>query len=242
MKKLSFLIVCFLFAFTVSAQEIINLVMVGNNGATENIKEAHSFIAVKKYPNGFQRLDYKFKQPLQKLRTYSDSTMTVLEGPYYEYALMGWLYKSGHYLNNMKAGDWRTYNDTGKVVLIEKYEQGVLIKTEDPDTIKKEKPAENKDDQEARFKKGNKDWMYYLTRNLDGNLAAKSFNGGIVKVAFRINTEGKAVDVFLRRSVEFILDEEALRVIEKSPLWNPAVQNGKQVNAYRIQPITFVKQ
>ena len=44
------------------------------------------------------------------------------------------------------------------------------------------------------------------------------------------------------KSVEFVLDEEAIRVIEKSPLWQPAIQHGKQVNAYRIQPIGFVKE
>jgi TonB family protein len=75
-----------------------------------------------------------------------------------------------------------------------------------------------------------------------GGLAVKSRSGGTVRVGFRVNTDGKCVDVFLRRSVEFVLDEEGLRIVEKSPLWNPAVQNGRKVNAYRIQPITFKKQ
>jgi protein TonB len=41
--------------------------------------------------------------------------------------------------------------------------------------------------------------------------------------------------------VEFVLDDEAMRVIEQSPLWQPAFQDGKNVNAYRVQPFTFIK-
>jgi protein TonB len=34
--------------------------------------------------------------------------------------------------------------------------------------------------------------------------------------------------------------EEAMRVIKKTKNWIPAIQNGRNVNAYRRQPITFV--
>jgi hypothetical protein len=33
---------------------------------------------------------------------------------------------------------------------------------------------------------------------------------------------------------------EAIRVIKVSPKWIPAYQNGRKVNAYRRQPITFL--
>jgi protein TonB len=36
------------------------------------------------------------------------------------------------------------------------------------------------------------------------------------------------------------MEEEVMRVIQKSPKWRPAMQNGKPVKAYRKQPITFV--
>jgi protein TonB len=35
------------------------------------------------------------------------------------------------------------------------------------------------------------------------------------------------------------MEEEAMRVIKKGPNWTPAQQNGRFVNAYRRQPITF---
>ena len=36
------------------------------------------------------------------------------------------------------------------------------------------------------------------------------------------------------------MEEEAMRAIKKAPKWNAAIQNGREVNAYRKQPITFV--
>lgn len=69
-----------------------------------------------------------------------------------------------------------------------------------------------------------------------------SVKGGNVIVMFVVNTSGKCVGVHLEKSVEFVLDEEAIRVIEHSPLWQPAIQNARKVNAYRRQPVTFRKQ
>jgi protein TonB len=60
-------------------------------------------------------------------------------------------------------------------------------------------------------------------------------------VGFVVDKSGKVRDVHLRKSIEFILDNEAVRIIENSPQWNAAFQDGRNVNAYRIQPITFVK-
>jgi protein TonB len=36
------------------------------------------------------------------------------------------------------------------------------------------------------------------------------------------------------------MEEEAVRVIKKGAAWKPAIQNGRQVKAYRKQPVTFI--
>lgn len=241
------LFICFSFFNTtdLSAQAIVNLVLVGDKGITENSKEAHSFIIVKKYPDKFERLDYKIGAPLKKLRSYSDAELKVLEGSYYEYAEDGSIAQSGYYKNNLKEKSWYYYNDTGKVILEEIYEQGVLIKTTNPDTVKKEEIKDENikgDEVEAQFGKGHKDWIKYLTKNLNADVGSKSANGGTVRVGFVVDKTGNIKDVYLRKSVEFVLDNEALRIIENAPQWNPAFQDGRNVNAYRIQPITFSKE
>jgi TonB family protein len=238
---LSLLILCS--AITkISAQEIVNIVLVGNEGITDNIKKAHSFIAIKKYSaNLFERLDYKLGAPLVKLRSYGDSNLTILNGPYLEYYPSGGLNIKGQYENSLQEGDWYYYNDTGKSMLTEKYLKGKLIESHVPDTTVK-KTSLNEGDREADWDGGIRKWIRYLQNNLNADLASKSVKGGSVRVLFTINTVGKATSVFLKKSVEFILDEEAIRVIRTSPEWVPALEAGKPVNAYRIQPITFVKE
>jgi ATP-dependent DNA helicase DinG len=39
---------------------------------------------------------------------------------------------------------------------------------------------------------------------------------------------------------QFGMEEEAIKIIKRGPKWTPALQNGRNVNAYRRQPITFV--
>ena len=82
----------------------------------------------------------------------------------------------------------------------------------------------------------------YLSENVNGELADKSVRGGMVRAGFMVNKEGKCVDIYIKKSVEFVLDEEIIRVIENSPLWHAAIREGKNVNAYRLQPLTFTKQ
>jgi hypothetical protein len=226
---------------SISAQEIVNIVLVGDEGVTEDIKKAHSFIAIKKYSaNLFERLDYKLGAPLVKLRSYGDSNLTILNGPYLEYYPSGELNIKGQYENSLKEGDWYFYDDSGKSMLTEKYVKDELIETNPPDTAEKTAPF-NKGDREADWAGGTRKWIKYLQGNLNADLGLKSANGGTVKVLFTVNTAGKTTSIFLKKSIEFILDEESIRVIRASPDWMPALEAGKPINAYRMQPITFSK-
>lgn len=243
MKLLFILILICLSHFGIS-QEIVNVVMVGKNRITEKVEDADAFIVIKKFDDHFQRLDYKMHAPLVKERNYTDSTLTVLQGRYYEYDTNGQLSLMGEYENNLKENTWNIYNDTGKVILKKKYLNDVLVETIDPDTLKKEEPKPDsldKTEKEASFGKKDNDWMKYLLKNLKGNVALNSVNGGQVRVMYVVDTLGKCTEVLLRKSVEFVLDEEAKRIIYFSPKWNPAYQKGRRVKAYRVQPISFVK-
>ena len=70
------------------AQKIVNAVMVGKTGITENPKEAEAFIIIKKFNNHFQRLDYKMHAPLVAEKNFNDSNLTILDGRYCEYHTM----------------------------------------------------------------------------------------------------------------------------------------------------------
>ena len=123
-----------------------------------------------------------------------------------------------------------TVVDEGKKVVEEK-------KEEDENTVF------TKVEVEATFPGGEKEWKRYLERNLEANVPVD--NGApegtyTVIVQFIVDKEGVISDVRALSSHGHGMEEEAMRVIKKGPKWTPAIQNGRQVKAYRKQPITFV--
>jgi protein TonB len=87
------------------------------------------------------------------------------------------------------------------------------------------------------------DWKKYLERNLnasapvDNGAAAGSYT---VIVQFIVDKEGNISDVKALTNHGSGMEEEAVRVIKKGAAWKPAIQNGRQVKAYRKQPVTFI--
>jgi len=96
---------------------------------------------------------------------------------------------------------------------------------------------------EASFPGGEGQWRRFLERNL--NASAPVDNGAppgsyTVQVQFIVDKEGNVSDVKALTNHGYGMEEEAVRVIKRGPKWTPAIQNGRQVRAYRKQPITFV--
>lgn len=95
---------------------------------------------------------------------------------------------------------------------------------------------------EASFKGGESAWRKYLERNLNPN--APVDNGApegtyTVYVQFVVSKDGSISDVKALTNHGYGMEKEAVKVIQKGPAWVPAIQNGRSVNAYRKQPITF---
>ncbi len=87
------------------------------------------------------------------------------------------------------------------------------------------------------------DWSKFLQRTLNPETPVN--NGApagqyTVIVQFIVDREGSISDVKALTNHGYGMEEEAIRAIKKANKWNPAVQNGRQVKAYRKQPITFV--
>jgi len=95
---------------------------------------------------------------------------------------------------------------------------------------------------EAQFPGGDMAWRKFLEKNLRGDVAGE--NGApagnyTVWVQFVVDKEGNVSDVKALTTHGYGLEDEAVRVIKKGPQWKPAIQNGRNVKAYRKQPITF---
>ena len=96
---------------------------------------------------------------------------------------------------------------------------------------------------EASFEGGFAAWKKYLEKNLRSEVASE--NGApagtyTVNVRFVVDREGNISDVRSLTSHGYGIEEEAVRVIKKGPKWRPGNQNGRAVNSYHTQPITFV--
>ena len=109
-------------------------------------------------------------------------------------------------------------------------------KTDDEDKIF------TKVENEAAFPGGEAAWRRFLEKNL--NASTPVDNGapqGTYKVIvkFIVSKDGSISDVQAETKNGYGMEEEAVKVIRKGPKWTPALQNGRNVNAYRRQPITF---
>lgn len=98
---------------------------------------------------------------------------------------------------------------------------------------------------EASFPGGATAWKNYLERNLRRNIATD--NGAqagryTVIVSFIVATDGKTSSIQVEQapSPDYGIKDEAIRVIERSGRWNPAIQNGRAVAYREKQKITFV--
>jgi periplasmic protein TonB len=98
---------------------------------------------------------------------------------------------------------------------------------------------------EAGFPGGDAAWRNYLQKNLNTEVPADNGAGEgtyTVIVKFVVSKDGSLSDITCESDPGFGICEEAKRVIKRTKNWTPAIQNGRNVNAYRRQPITFLVQ
>jgi TonB family protein len=117
--------------------------------------------------------------------------------------------------------------DQGKQIVEEKIDESIIFE---------------KVEIEASFPGGDIKWRQYLERNANEKVATD--NGApegtyTVVVQFVVDKEGRISDVRSLTNHGYGMEEEAMRAIKKGPKWSPAIHNGRQVKAYRKQPITF---
>ncbi|MEO6135195.1 MAG: energy transducer TonB, partial [Ginsengibacter sp.] len=95
-------------------------------------------------------------------------------------------------------------------------------------------------EQEAEFPGGKTAWSKYITEKImaaKDSLTEKDFGTCVVK--FIVDVNGKVSDVQATTMKGSRLAVLSVDAISKGPRWSPAMQNGRKVNAYRLQPITL---
>jgi len=90
---------------------------------------------------------------------------------------------------------------------------------------------------------GNESWKNYLRKKLDPTIPVnEGWKPGIytVIVSFIVDVNGNVTDVTTSNYKGSKTAQHCIDLIKNAGKWLPALQNGKKVNAYRKQPITFL--
>ncbi|RYF09537.1 MAG: energy transducer TonB [Flavobacteriales bacterium] len=95
-------------------------------------------------------------------------------------------------------------------------------------------------DEYPEFAGGMKAFTKYMERNLRyPSRAQEESIQGKVFVSFVVEIDGSITDVKVLRGIGFGCDEEAMKVIKKSPLWKPGKNKGTPVRVRYNMPINF---
>ena len=90
------------------------------------------------------------------------------------------------------------------------------------------------------FPGGASAFIQWLTQQLQypASVQSRKIQGKVV-VSFIVNKDGSIADVKLEKSVNPLLDREALRVIRMMPNWKPGVQNNQPCRTMVAVPVVF---
>ena len=184
---------------------------------------------------------YNMYGPMIKSEQFIDEKGTLAHGRFTIFNQKGKIDSFCNYSKGLPNGYWYIYNDPFYDIKLT-YEMGVLVDTKKTVKVKdtKQKDSLAEGEKESEFVGGLAAWQRYLNRNLEyPQRAVKANMQGQVSITFLIDTVGDVKDCFVWNSVEFSLDEEALRIIRKSPRWLPAMRKDEPVLSWKTQPTIF---
>ncbi|MFP5039481.1 energy transducer TonB [Parasediminibacterium sp. JCM 36343] len=95
----------------------------------------------------------------------------------------------------------------------------------------------------AVFPGGPNGWVKFLQKHLDSYVPTFNFaprGKYTVMVAFMVNKEGKVQNIRTENDPGYGTKKEAMRVMSKSPDWEPAIEYNQPVNYTLRQAITFI--
>lgn len=133
------------------------------------------------------------------------------------------------------------------LVIAVSFVQPMLAQNNNPvrDTVQADDDAEvfEKVEVEASFPGGDNAWRRFLEQNLNADVPANRkapVGTYTVVIQFVVDKEGKISQILPLTSHGYGMEEEVVRILKKAPRWKPAIQDGRNVRAYRKQPVTFM--
>jgi protein TonB len=87
---------------------------------------------------------------------------------------------------------------------------------------------------------GAQGWMSYLQKNLIYPEDARHQHiSGKVQLSFIVEKDGSISDITVEQSAGHGFDEEAIRVLQQSPVWQPGIKDGQPIRIRYRLPVNF---
>ena len=202
------------------------------------------------YSNGLLRevraylpADKDFKESY-RINTFNDSTgkalVTAGNGHYASYDRLNKTRAEGDLKGGLKHGEWQMSVKNDSILLNEVYSTGVLVKGTakfaNGEVLTYDKPETL-----PQFPSGINGFSTFLGRTLRYPADAQRNNiQGRVMVSFVVEKDGSLTDIHpVGKSPSPLLSDEAIRVLNESPKWQPGIQYGRAVRVKYTVPIVF---
>ncbi|HVU56448.1 MAG TPA: TonB family protein [Puia sp.] len=162
------------------------------------------------------------------------------DGPETFYYDNGQIQATGNNKDDDYTGEWIGYYPSGKVSGKAKYKNGKQVSG----AFYNEDGSRNKEVKvfmrESEFPGGAAQWLRFLNKTFRyPDSAVTNETQGMVIIGFMVAKDGKLYDLHVERTIDKYLDAEALRVMQQSPAWQPAIMGGIISESYKRQPIVF---
>ena len=149
--------------------------------------------------------------------------------------------EKGRLLYGLRQGVWQVKDEAGTKIMEVEFQEDSAIRAycfaPDGQALKGNCIYEK----QPEFPGGLDGWRKFLERNLNYPADALSANiTGVVKVKFHIAADGTLSEYEIVSSPHPSLSSEVLRLMRKSPKWEPALQYNKPVMYRHVQSVTFM--
>jgi periplasmic protein TonB len=241
MKCLTLLLLLSL-SLTAKSQKEESFYVFDANWKATQIEAAHFLLHTHRINDTCWQFDYyNFLGPLIKMERYRDKEGNTINGVSHHYNANGFMDSTGNFHNGKRNGEFvKREGDPLKSRWKYIYREDSLIEVIDLEKEKKDSAISYKDEKESEYPGGLAGWQRYMIKNFKYPERAMNANvQGQVTVLFIVDKTGKVIDPYISASVEYSLDEAALRVVNGSGKWEPAFQNGQNVKSYKSQPFNF---
>jgi protein TonB len=182
---------------------------------------------------------------LVKSTVYADHDGTIKNGRFCIYNTYGNLDSTGVYMNGKRNGQFLKLRSVTKdsIEFLSQYEyakDSLLSFTNLKAGKIKTMQADTSQYREAEYPGGNSVWSSYLTQNLQyPERALNKKIQGTVRVCFLVDSAGIVADPFIFKSIEYSLDQETIRLIRNSGLWETGHQGGEPATMFKIKSVNY---